>query len=55
MHSDKFQNIYNCSIRDDYYNIKRNFEIPIIDLYPENVEDKIPLPVTGEVIEEEYE
>lgn len=54
MHSDKFQNIYNCSIRDDYYNIKRNFEIPIIDLYPENVEDKVPLPVTGEVIEEEY-
>ena len=55
MHSDKFQNIYNCSIRDNYYNIKRNFEIPIIDLYSENVEDKIPLPVTGEIIEEEYE
>lgn len=98
--SDKFQDIYNCSIRDNYYNIKQNFEIPMVEVETKNSlieeifntmlnnipmytalkhydnfqvnaikeylelnkefflkqsEDDIPLPVTGDVIEEEHE
>lgn len=98
--SDSSQEIYNCSIRDDRYNIKKDFKIPIVEMETEkstierifdimidNIpmytalkgydnfqvnaikeylrlnkefflkqqEDEIPLPVTGEVIEEEHE
>lgn len=99
-HSDKLQKIYNCSIRDDQYNIKKDFIIPVVevetekskieeifDIMIDNIpmytalkhydnfqvnaikeylqlnkefflkqqEDEIPLPITGEVIEEENE
>ena len=95
--SDEFQEQYNCSIRDDEYNIKKDFEIPVVEVETEkskieeifdiminNIpmytalkhydnfqvnaikeylqlnkefflkqqEDEIPLPVTGEVIDE---
>ena len=30
--SDSLQEIYNCSIRDDYYNIKKDFKIPIVEM-----------------------
>lgn len=98
--SDEFQEQYNCSIRDDEYNIKEDFEIPVVEVETEkskieelfdtminNIpiytalkhydnfqvnaikeylqlnkefflkqqEDEIPLPITGEVIEEEHE
>ena len=98
--SDEFQEQYNCSIRDDEYNIKKDFEIPVVEVETEkskieeifdtminNIpmytalkhydnfqvnaikeylqlnkefflkqqEDEIPLPVTGEVIEEGHE
>ena len=98
--SDSLQEIYNCSIRDDCYNIKKDFEIPVVEVETEkskieeifdtminNIpiytalkhydnfqvnaikeylqlnkefflkqqEDEIPLPITGEVIEEEHE
>ena len=97
--SDNLQKIYNCSIRDDQYNIKKDFIIPIVevetekskieeifDIMIDNIpmytalkhydnfqvnaikeylqlnkefflkqqEDEIPLPVTGEIIEEEH-
>ena len=99
-HSDNLQKIYNCSIRDDQYNIKKDFIIPVVEVETEkskieeifdiminNIpmytalkhydnfqvnaikeylqlnkefflkqqEDEIPLPVTGEVIEEGHE
>ena len=99
-HSDNLQKIYNCSIRDNQYNIKKDFKIPVVevetekskieeifDIMIENIpmytalkhydnfqvnaikeylqlnkefflkqqEDEIPLPVTGEVIEEGHE
>ena len=95
--SDEFQEQYNCSIRDDEYNIKEDFEIPVVevetekskieeifDIMIDNIpmytalkhydnfqvnaikeylqlnrefflkqqEDEIPLPITGEVIDE---
>lgn len=98
--SDNLQKIYNCSIRDDQYNIKKDFKIPVVEVETEkskieeifdtminNIpmytalkhydnfqvnaikeylqlnkefflkqqEDEIPLPITGEVIEEEHE
>lgn len=98
--SDNLQKIYNCSIRDDQYNIKKDFIIPVAEVETEkskieeifdtminNIpmytalkhydnfqvnaikeylqlnrefflkqqEDEIPLPITGEVIEEEHE
>ena len=98
--SDNLQKIYNCSIRDDQYNIKKDFIIPVVevetkknkieeifDIMIDNIpmytalkhydnfqvnaikeylqlnkefflkqqEDEIPLPVTGEVIEEGHE
>lgn len=33
--SDEFQEQYNCSIRDDEYNIKEDFEIPIVEVETE--------------------
>lgn len=98
--SNKEFNMYNCSIRDNLYNIKKDFEIPVVEMETEkstierifdimidNIpmytalkgydnfqvnaikeylrlnkefflkqqEDEIPLPITGEVIEEEHE
>ena len=98
--SDSLQGMYNCSILDDYYNKKENFEIPTVEMetrestieeifnvmidnvpmytalkgydnfqvnaikeylklnkefFLKQKEDEIPLPVTGEVIEEEHE
>lgn len=99
-YSDPLQGLYNCSIKDNFYNIKRNFEIPVVsigkrenlteeilrdmlesvgkytalrnydnfqvnaikdflveykkDLFNQQ-EDDIPLPVTGNIIEEEHE
>lgn len=97
--SDNLQKIYNCSIKDNQYNIKKDFEIPVVEVETEknkieeifdiminNIpmytalkhydnfqvnaikeylrlnkefflkqqEDEIPLPITGEVIEEEH-
>lgn len=98
--SNEFQGIYNCSIKDNRYNIKKDFEIPVVEMETRNSvieeiftimidnipaytalkgydnfqvnaikeylklnkefflkqqEDNIPLPVTGEIIEEEHE
>lgn len=95
--SDEFQEQYNCSIRDDEYNIKEDFEIPVVEVETEkskieeifdiminNIpmytalkhydnfqvnaikeylqlnkefflkqqEDEIPLPITGDIIDE---
>ena len=33
--SDEFQEQYNCSIRDDEYNIKKDFEIPVVEVETE--------------------
>lgn len=33
--SDNLQKIYNCSIRDDQYNIKKDFEIPVVEVETE--------------------
>lgn len=33
--SDEFQEQYNCSIRDDEYNIKEDFEIPVVEVETE--------------------
>lgn len=30
--SNKALKLYNCSVRDDYYNIKENFELPIVEI-----------------------
>lgn len=49
---------YNCSILNNTYSIKENFDIPTVDIEEhENVsetEDDIPLPITGNIIKEEY-
>ena len=95
--SDNLQKIYNCSIKDDQYNIKKDFEIPVVevetekskieeifDIMIDNIpmytalkhydnfqvnaikeylqlnkefflkqqEDEIPLPITGDIIDE---
>ena len=49
-------NRYNCSILNDMYNIKDNFKPIVIDVNKDIVpikEDEIPLPVTGDIIDDE--
>ena len=47
---------HNCSILNDMYNIKDNFKPIVIDVNKDIVpikEDEIPLPVTGDIIDDE--